>query len=117
MRELCDRPFWLRNDVWTDDAAARSCIVGRTPCVGRLSGCHSLRLHQRIPVSELSFSRCSSSRRFLSYFGLIGSWLIYLHPIQGSLLLTQAAFDRIENWQWWYSVLYSILWIGIVLVS
>lgn len=52
---------------------------------------------------------------FLSYFGLIGSWLIYLHPIQGSLLLTQAAFERIENWQWLYSLVYSILWIGVVL--
>jgi fluoroquinolone transport system permease protein len=51
---------------------------------------------------------------FLSYFGLIGNWLIYLHPIQGSLLLTQAAFMKIENWQWLYSLVYSILWIGIV---
>jgi fluoroquinolone transport system permease protein len=53
---------------------------------------------------------------FLSYFGLIGSRLIYLHPLQGSLLLTQAAFERIENWQWLYSLVYSILWIGIVFV-
>jgi fluoroquinolone transport system permease protein len=53
---------------------------------------------------------------FLSHFGLIGSRLIYLHPIQGSLLLTQAAFERIENWQWLYSLVYSILWIGIVFV-
>ena len=52
---------------------------------------------------------------FLSYFGLIESWLIYLHPIQGSLLLTQGAFGRIENWQLWYSLLYSMLWSGIVL--
>ena len=52
---------------------------------------------------------------FLSYFGLIGSWWIYLHPIQGPLLLTQAAFGRIENWQLWYSLLYSALWSGIVL--
>ena len=52
---------------------------------------------------------------FLSYFGLIGSWLVYLHPIQGSLLLTQAAFGRIENWQFVYSLLYSVLWSGIVL--
>jgi fluoroquinolone transport system permease protein len=52
---------------------------------------------------------------FLSYFGLIGTRLIYLHPIQGSLLLTQAAFERIESWQWLYSVLYSILWIGATL--
>ena len=51
---------------------------------------------------------------FLSYFGLIGSRLIYLHPIQGALLLTQAAFEKIENWQWLYSLGYSILWIGIV---
>jgi fluoroquinolone transport system permease protein len=52
---------------------------------------------------------------FLSYFGLVGSWWIYLHPIQGSLLLTKAAFGRIENWQLWYSLLYSALWSGIVL--
>jgi fluoroquinolone transport system permease protein len=51
---------------------------------------------------------------FLGYFGLIGSWLTYVHPIQGPLLLTQAAFDRIENWQWLYSLAYSALWIGIV---
>jgi fluoroquinolone transport system permease protein len=53
---------------------------------------------------------------FLSYLGLIGSALVYLHPIQGPLLLTQAAFGSIVGWQWLYSILYSILWIGVVLV-
>ena len=53
---------------------------------------------------------------FLSYFGFIGSWLVYLHPMQASLLLTQAAFESIAWWQWFYSVLYPILWIGMLLV-
>ena len=51
---------------------------------------------------------------FLSYFNLIGSWLIYLHPIQGPLLLTQAAFGTIEAWQWVYSALSSIVSVGVV---
>lgn len=51
---------------------------------------------------------------FLSYFGLVGSWWLYLHPIQASLLLTQGAFGGIDGWKWVYSVLYSILSVGVV---
>ena len=50
---------------------------------------------------------------FLSYFGLIETGLIYLHPIQGSLLLTQAAFQRIESWKYVYALLSSLVWIGV----
>jgi fluoroquinolone transport system permease protein len=53
---------------------------------------------------------------FLNYFGLIGSGLVYLHPIQSSLLLTQAAFGNITGWQALYSISYSILAMGVVLV-
>jgi fluoroquinolone transport system permease protein len=54
---------------------------------------------------------------FLSYFGLLGSgWLIYLHPIQGSLLLTQAAFQNVAGWEAIYSISYSILAMGAALV-
>ena len=49
---------------------------------------------------------------FLSFFGLLETWLIYLHPLQGSLLLTQSAFEPIESWQWGYSLVTSIAWIG-----
>ena len=53
---------------------------------------------------------------FLSYFGLIGGWWIYLHPIQGALLLTRASFERIEEWQFSYSLLSSLVWSGITLL-
>jgi fluoroquinolone transport system permease protein len=53
---------------------------------------------------------------FLSYFGLLETGLIYLHPIQGPLLLTQAAFGNIAGWQALYSISYSIVALGIVVV-
>jgi fluoroquinolone transport system permease protein len=45
---------------------------------------------------------------FLSYFGLLESALIYLHPVQGPLLLMQAAFGKIDDWQTVYSISFSI---------
>jgi fluoroquinolone transport system permease protein len=50
---------------------------------------------------------------FLDYFGLLKSWLFYLHPLQAPLLLTKAAFEPVAVWQWLYGVLYSGLWIGL----
>lgn len=51
---------------------------------------------------------------FLYYFGLWDSWLFYLHPLQAPLLLTQAAFQSVEVWQWLYGGLYSGVWIGLI---
>lgn len=50
---------------------------------------------------------------FLSYFGLFETSLMYVHPIQAPLLLTQAAFEKIEFWQSAYSVFATCLWIGV----
>jgi fluoroquinolone transport system permease protein len=47
---------------------------------------------------------------FLGYFDLLGTPLLYLHPLQGPVLLTKAAFGPIAGWQWVYSVLSSALW-------
>jgi fluoroquinolone transport system permease protein len=41
------------------------------------------------------------------------SWLFYLHPLQATLLLAQAAFQPAPRWQVVYGVLYSALWIGL----
>ena len=49
---------------------------------------------------------------FLGYFGLVGDAWMYLHPLQGPLLLTQAAFGEIATWQTLYAVVYPTLWIG-----
>jgi fluoroquinolone transport system permease protein len=48
---------------------------------------------------------------FLSYFGLMGDAWMYLHPLQGPLLLTQAAFKQAGIGQAFYAVSYSMLWI------
>jgi fluoroquinolone transport system permease protein len=42
------------------------------------------------------------------------SWLFYLHPLQATLLLAQAAFQPAPRWQVVYGVLYSALWIGLL---
>jgi fluoroquinolone transport system permease protein len=49
----------------------------------------------------------------ITYLGLDLSWLIYFHPLQGSLLWLTAAFQPIPAWQLILSLLYSLLWIGI----
>lgn len=50
---------------------------------------------------------------FLDYFGLWQSWLLYLHPLQAPLLLTNAAFQPVATWQWLYGLLYAGVWIGL----
>jgi fluoroquinolone transport system permease protein len=47
----------------------------------------------------------------IGYFGLWQSWLFYLHPMQGPLLLLSSAFQPLETWQWVYSLVYTLLWI------
>lgn len=49
----------------------------------------------------------------VTYLGLNISWLIYLHPLQGSLLWLTAAFQPIPTWQLILSLLYSLAWVGI----
>lgn len=38
-------------------------------------------------------------------------WLIYLHPLQGPLVLIQTAIQPIMFWQWLYGISYSVCWI------
>jgi fluoroquinolone transport system permease protein len=38
---------------------------------------------------------------------------MFLHPIQATLVLIQAAFESVPPWQVMYGVLYSLLWLGI----
>lgn len=40
-------------------------------------------------------------------------WLLYLHPLQGVLLLLRAAFAPVEGWQVVYGALYAAAWIGL----
>jgi fluoroquinolone transport system permease protein len=47
----------------------------------------------------------------IGYFGLWQSWLFYLHPMQGPLLLLSSAFQPLETWQCVYSLVYTLLWI------
>ena len=48
------------------------------------------------------------------YFNIRDDWFFYLHPLQAPLVLLKAAFQPVEFWQYFYGILYSILWIGIV---
>jgi fluoroquinolone transport system permease protein len=41
-------------------------------------------------------------------------WLLYLHPLHATLLLAQAAFQPMAYWQMIYGVLYSMLWVGLM---
>ncbi len=45
----------------------------------------------------------------LQYLGVIDSYLIYLIPTQGSILLIQGAFGSIDVWQIFYSIGYLIV--------
>lgn len=47
----------------------------------------------------------------LAYFDLWHSWLLYLHPIQGSLLLLKAGFQPVPAWQIGYGLIYSLIWV------
>jgi fluoroquinolone transport system permease protein len=48
----------------------------------------------------------------LPYLAQWDTWLIYLHPLQATLLLAQSAFHPAPRWHAIYGVLYSTLWIG-----
>jgi fluoroquinolone transport system permease protein len=50
----------------------------------------------------------------LSYLPQWDTWLLYLHPLQATLLLAQAAFQPVARWQAIYGVVYSALWIGLL---
>lgn len=50
----------------------------------------------------------------LPYFGLWQSWLFYLHPLQGPLILMQAAFQPVELWELIYAPLYTGGWIWLL---
>ncbi|MCK5920067.1 MAG: hypothetical protein KAG66_03960, partial [Methylococcales bacterium] len=43
----------------------------------------------------------------LPYFNLWQSPLVYLHPVQPSLLLLKAGFHSIEGWQLGYAIAYG----------
>jgi len=50
----------------------------------------------------------------LSYLPQWNTWLLYLHPLQATLLLAQSAFQPVARWQAVYGVMYSVLWIGLL---
>ncbi|MEP7272645.1 MAG: ABC transporter permease [Acidobacteriota bacterium] len=50
----------------------------------------------------------------LPYLAQWDAWFLYLHPLRGTLLLAQAAFQPTPYWQVIYGVLYSTLWIGLL---
>jgi len=50
----------------------------------------------------------------LDYLGFWQSPLVYLHPVQATLLLLKGAFQPIAPWQMVYGVLYAALWIGLL---
>jgi fluoroquinolone transport system permease protein len=50
----------------------------------------------------------------LDYFQVMESWLFYLHPLQGPVLLLKAAFEPVQYWQMIYGVLYAGLWVALV---
>ena len=49
----------------------------------------------------------------VDYLNLWQSWLFYLHPLKGSLLLLRAAFEPIPAWQWVYAVAYGLAWVAV----
>ena len=51
----------------------------------------------------------------IDYFGWWQSWVFYLIPFQGALLLLKGAFWPVETWQIVYAVLYQLLW-AVILV-
>jgi fluoroquinolone transport system permease protein len=54
------------------------------------------------------------SAPILPYMIQWDGWLLYLHPLQATLLLVQAAFQPIAYWQMIYGVLYPMLWVGLM---
>jgi fluoroquinolone transport system permease protein len=47
----------------------------------------------------------------VDYYGLVKSWLFYLHPLQAPLSLLTAAFRPLALWEWLYALLYGGLWL------
>lgn len=50
----------------------------------------------------------------VDYLGFWHSPLLYLHPVQATLLLFNGAFQPIAPWQVMYGVGYAALWIGLL---
>lgn len=48
----------------------------------------------------------------LGYLGLWHSPLLYLHPVQGALLLLKGAFQPVALWQVAYGLVYTAVWVG-----
>ncbi len=48
---------------------------------------------------------------YLQYFELWQSPVLFLHPLQGSLVLMRSAFEAPHAWQWFYGVGSSMIWI------
>jgi fluoroquinolone transport system permease protein len=55
-----------------------------------------------------------ASAPLLPYLYQWDAWPLYLHPLQATLVLAQAAFQPVASWQVAYGVLYSTLWIGLM---
>ena len=51
----------------------------------------------------------------IDYFGFWRSWVFYLHPMQAPLMLLKAAFLPVQAWEAVYGILYSALWIGLMM--
>ncbi len=51
---------------------------------------------------------------FLQYIGLWRSPLAYLHPLQGPLMMTSAAFEPVGVWVWVYGVAASAFWLWLL---
>jgi fluoroquinolone transport system permease protein len=54
------------------------------------------------------------SAPLLPYMIQWDGWVLYLHPLQATLLLAQAAFQPIVYWQLIYGVLYPMLWVSVM---
>ncbi|GJM41360.1 MAG: ABC transporter [Ardenticatenaceae bacterium] len=50
----------------------------------------------------------------LDYLGLWSTPLLYLHPVQATLLLLKGAFQPIAGWQILYGVLFAPFWIALL---
>lgn len=48
------------------------------------------------------------------YFGIWDHPILYLHPLQGGMLLLKAIWEPIETWQWIYSLVYTPIWIYLI---
>lgn len=53
----------------------------------------------------------------LYYFDIWRHWVMFLHPLQGILILIRSAFISLPGWQIAYGVGYSLLWTGIALAA